>query len=184
MTVGFLYTSTHEEVWSIWQEDYPCRAWDCPHWTVMLFILLSSFQGPADIPPLDARSPHGVHTGYNKLMVPAGRFERPKTFVVLAYKASPVPGWGTRAIGCGGGNWTSLPWGYGPQMHPLHFTAILLTFSLVLFLAPQLNFHVLPFLGLGHFYRTLLFHLHNNLRLLRTVLTNGNALLSLITFLY
>ena len=43
----------------------------------MLFILLSSFQGPADIPPLDARSPHGVHTGYNKLMVPVERFELP-----------------------------------------------------------------------------------------------------------
>ena len=35
------------------------------------------FRGPADIPPLDARSPHGVHTGYNKLMVPVERFELP-----------------------------------------------------------------------------------------------------------
>ena len=26
-----LYASTHEEVCSIWQEVFPCRAWDCPH---------------------------------------------------------------------------------------------------------------------------------------------------------
>lgn len=30
-----------KSVWSIWQEDNPCRAWDCPHFKKYWFVVVS-----------------------------------------------------------------------------------------------------------------------------------------------